>query len=103
MTGHENGPAKLSVATGLYRYLPRSRPAWREVAIGGITLTLLWELANHIFSLYLQKLSAYSPMYGSFLAMVLFLSWVYYSAALLLFGATIVHRLQVSRSTAKSP
>lgn len=81
-------------ATSLYRYLPRSRPAWREAAIGGLTLALLWEAAKHGFSLYVQTLSVYSLMYGSFLVMVFFLLWVYYSAALLLFGAAVVHRLQ---------
>ncbi len=79
----------FAVSTGLYRYVPRSLPAWREAAIEGITLTLLWEAAKHIFSLYLQTLSIYSLMYGSFLVMVLFLLWVYYSAALLLFGAVV--------------
>lgn len=90
-------------ATGLYRYVPRSRPNWREAAIGGITLTILWEAAKHGFSLYLQTLSIYSLMYGSFLVMVLFLLWVYYSAALLLFGAAVVHRLQEARSQPTSP
>lgn len=93
----------FAVATGLYRYVPRSRPAWREAAIGGITLTLLWEAAKHLFSLYLQTLSVYSLMYGSFLVMVFFLLWVYYSAALLLFGAALVHRLQLFRTAANSP
>jgi uncharacterized BrkB/YihY/UPF0761 family membrane protein len=36
-------------------------------------------------------------MYGSLLVVVLFLLWVYYSAALLLFSAGIVHRLHASR------
>jgi membrane protein len=93
----------LAGATGLYRYLPRSRPTWRDAAIGAMTLALLWEVAKHAFSLYVQTLSVYSLMYGSFLVMVLFLLWVYYSAALLLFGAAIVHRLQMSRTMANSP
>ena len=36
-------------------------------------------------------------MYGSMLVVVLFLLWVYYSAAMLLFGAEIIHRLQIRR------
>jgi membrane protein len=90
-------------ATGIYRYLPRRRPTWREAAIGGMTLASLWELAKHAFSLYVQTLTVYSLMYGSFLVMVLFLLWVYYSAALLLFGAGIVHRLQLARSAPDQP
>lgn len=87
----------FAVSTGLYRYVPSSHPAWREAAIGGIALTLLWEAAKHLFSLYLQTLSICSLMYGAFLVMVLFLLWVYCSAALL-FGAALVHRLQQRRA-----
>ncbi len=85
----------LIVGTGLYRYLPRARPTWAEAAIGGATLALLWEVAKHGFTLYVQHLTVYSLMYGSFLVMVLFLLWVYYSAALLLFGAAVVHRVRL--------
>lgn len=92
----------FAVSTGLYRYVPRSHQAWREAAIGGIALTLLWEAAKHLFSLYLQTLSIYSLMYGSFLVMVLFLLRVYCSAALL-FGAALVYRLQQRRAQPSSP
>lgn len=84
----------LIVATGLYRYIPKQSPAWRHAAAGGMVLALLWEVAKHLFSNYIQVRSVYGRMYGSLLVVVLFLLWVYYSAVLLLFGATIVHRLQ---------
>jgi len=82
------------VATGLYRYIPKQQPAWRNAAAGGMVLALLWEIAKHLFTNYLQVRSVYGRMYGSLLVVVLFLLWVYYSAALLLFSAAIVHRLQ---------
>ncbi|MBM4121027.1 MAG: YihY/virulence factor BrkB family protein [Nitrospira sp.] len=87
----------LAAVTCLYRYLPAERPAWREAAVGGLVLALLWESAKHLFSTYVQHLTVYSRMYGSLLVVVLFLLWVYYSAALLLFAAGIVHRLHAKR------
>jgi membrane protein len=87
----------LIAVTCLYRYVPTQRPAWRNAAAGGLTMALLWEAAKHLFSGYVQHLSVYSRMYGSLLVVVLFLLWIYYSAALLLFGAAIVHRLHASR------
>jgi membrane protein len=87
----------LMAGTCLYRYLPVTRPAWRHALLGGLVLALLWELAKHLFSFYIQDLTIYSRMYGSLIVVVLFLLWVYYSAILFLFGATVVHRLQVSR------
>jgi membrane protein len=87
----------LAAVTCLYRYLPAERPAWRDAAVGGLVLALLWEIAKHLFGTYVQHLSVYSRMYGSLLVTVLFLLWVYYSAALLLFGAAIVRRLDETR------
>ncbi len=87
----------LTSVTCLYRYLPQVRPGWREAFTGGLFLALLWELAKHVFSGYVQNLTVYGRMYGSLLAVVLFLLWMYYSAALFLFGATLVHRLQQLR------
>jgi uncharacterized BrkB/YihY/UPF0761 family membrane protein len=37
----------------------------------------------------------YDRMYGSLLVVVMFLLWVYYSASLFLYGAAVVHRLQI--------
>lgn len=85
----------LIAVSCLYRYLPSRRPAWRHALIGSAVLTLLWELAKHLFSYYLQSLSVYSQMYGSLLVVVLFLLWVYYSAVLFLYGAAVVHRLEM--------
>jgi membrane protein len=93
----------LIAVTAVYRYLPPARPPWRDALVGGLVLTLLWEVAKHIFGGYIQGLSVYGRMYGSFLAIILFLIWVYYSAALFLFGAAIVHRMQAEHRHAASP
>ncbi len=85
----------LVSVTCLYRYLPQKRPAWHEALVGGLFLALLWELAKHLFTSYVQNLSVYGRMYGSLLTLVLFLLWIYYSAALFLFSAALVHRLHV--------
>ncbi|HEX9741223.1 MAG TPA: YihY/virulence factor BrkB family protein [Nitrospiraceae bacterium] len=83
----------------LYRYLPKYRPTWRQAAVGGLVLTLLWEIAKHLFSSYVGGLTAYyNRMYGSLLFIVIFLLWVYYSAVLFLYSAAVVHRLQVLQS-----
>ncbi len=86
----------FATVTGLYRYLPKNRPTWRQAAAGGLVLTLLWEIAKHLFSDYVGGLTTYyNRMYGSLLFVVIFLLWVYYSAVLFLYSAAVVHRLQV--------
>ncbi len=89
--------AVLTTVTFLYRYLPKNKPTWEQAAAGGLVLTILWETAKHLFSAYLQNTAVYyNRMYGSLLVVVLFLIWVYYSAVLFLYGAAIVHRLQLT-------
>lgn len=89
----------FATVTGLYRYLPKNRPTWRQAAAGGLVLTLLWEIAKHLFSSYVGGLTIYyNRMYGSLLFVVIFLLWVYYSAVLFLYSAAVVHRLQTMQN-----
>jgi membrane protein len=80
--------------TGLYRLVPRRRPQWREAMIGAITFSLLWIAAKFLFVTYSTYATVYANLYGSLLEIVLLLLWIYYSAALLLIGAEVAHRLQ---------
>jgi membrane protein len=80
--------------TGLYRFVPRRRPHWREAMIGALTFSLLWVAAKLLFVTYSTYASVYAHLYGSLLEVILLLLWVYYSAALLLLGAEVAHHLQ---------
>jgi len=78
----------------LYRLVPRRRPQWREAMIGALTFSLLWVGAKLLFVTYSTYATVYGDLYGSLVEVILLLLWVYYSAALLLFGAEVAHRLQ---------
>ena len=80
--------------TGLYRFVPRRRPQWREAMIGALTFSLLWVAAKLVFVTYSTYATVYAHLYGSLLEVILLLLWVYYSAALLLIGAELAHHLQ---------
>lgn len=82
------------VVTGLYRLVPRRRPRWREAMIGALTFSLLWVAAKLLFAIYSTYATVYGDLYGSLLEVILTLLWFYYSAALLLIGAEVAHRLQ---------
>lgn len=87
------GLAFLTVSL-LYRYVPRRRPEWREAMAGAMIFGVLWVAAKLLFVTYSSYATVYVRLYGSLLEIVLLLLWVYYSAALLLFGATAAHSLQ---------
>ena len=96
------GLAFLTV-TGLYRFVPRRPPQWREAMIGGMTFGLLWVAAKLLFVTYSGYATVYVRLYGSLLEIVLMLLWVYYSAVLLLFGAVVAHKLQQHAQAAPPP
>lgn len=90
--------------TGLYRFVPRRPPQWREAMIGALTFSLLWVAAKLLFVTYSDYATVYTHLYGSLLEIIVLLLWLYYSAALLLLGAVIAHHLQQRvQLTASSP
>ncbi len=89
--------------TGLYHYVPPDRPAWREASIGALVFGLLWVAAKHLFITYSGYATVYTRIYGSLLEVVLLLLWVYYSSALLLFGAIVTRQLHLRTTPAASP
>jgi membrane protein len=62
--------------------------------IGALTFSLLWVAAKLLFVIYSTYATVYGDLYGSLLEVILTLLWFYYSAALLLIGAEVAHRLQ---------
>lgn len=96
------------MVTGLYRLVPRRRPQWREAMIGALTFSLLWVAAKLLFVIYSTYATVYGDLYGSLLEIILTLLWFYYSAALLMIGAEVAHRLQqraqaLSAAVTKTP
>jgi membrane protein len=90
--------------TGLYRFVPRRPPQWREAMIGALTFSLLWVAAKLLFVTYSDYATVYTHLYGSLLEIIVLLLWLYYSAALLLLGAVVAHHLQQRvQITAASP
>jgi membrane protein len=84
----------FTAVTCLYHFIPRQPPRWRHAAAGALVFALLWEGAKHVFATYIRDLTVYGRMYGSLIVVILFLIGVYYTAALLLYGAAVVERLQ---------
>ncbi|HYO87826.1 MAG TPA: YihY/virulence factor BrkB family protein [Candidatus Limnocylindrales bacterium] len=70
----------------VYKVLPHTTVAWRDVWIGAAFTSLLFSVGRFALSLYLAQTSTTSA-YGAAGSFVVILLWVYYSAQILLFGA----------------
>lgn len=92
----------------VFSFVPNATVRLRDVWMGSVLTGLLWHAAFAGFSWYARDLSQYRVVHGSIAAVVVFLVWVYLSAAILMFGAevTAAHwrlRRDLHRSRRTSP
>lgn len=88
------------VSTGVFtfifalvlKYLPDLHIKWKGALYGGFTTALLFTIGKTLIGLYLGK-SAVGSSYGAAGSLVVLLTWVYYSGAIVFTGAEITRLL----------
>nr|MDP8994213.1 YihY/virulence factor BrkB family protein [Pseudomonadota bacterium] len=74
----------------VYRYAPnRPEAEWRWLTPGSMLATLVWIAATFGFAFYVRNFGSYNETYGSLGAVIVFLTWLYLSAYILLLGAEL--------------
>jgi hypothetical protein len=78
-----------------YYFLPNCRHQNKKILVVGATIsTFLWILATLVFRLYVQKFNALNPAYGAIGAIMVLLTWMYYSSYVLLAVGELCSELQ---------
>lgn len=77
-----------AVFVAAFRYIPRSRPPFRDVVGGAVLTTVMLTILKEIFALYLSKLTSYSA-YGLAGGMLGLATWIYLSSMIIFFGAQL--------------
>lgn len=70
----------------LYKWLPNVPVKWGDVWVGAATTAVLFTLGQTAIGFYVAR-SAMASMHGAAGAMLVLLTWLYYSAQIFLFGA----------------
>jgi membrane protein len=85
----------LLVATGvaLFKVLPNVQQRWSHVIVASTITTMLWLLATLVFRLYVQHFGSYNKTYGTIGAVIVLLTWMYYSMFALLVGGELAAEL----------
>ena len=85
-----NVVVSLGIATVLfamiYKLMPSTHIAWRDVWVGAFTTALLFEVGKMLISLYIGK-SGMTETFAAAGSLVVLLAWVYYAAQIFLLGA----------------
>jgi membrane protein len=70
----------------MFKVLPDTDVAWRDVAVGALASTLLFEAGKYAIAFYIGQ-SNVASSYGAAGALIVLLVWIYYSAQIFLLGA----------------
>ena len=100
---HLNGIVYLIGVLGLvllfslfYKIMPIAKISFRMALAGGLTATILWEIARHLLVAYYAKVSAVNVIYGSMATIIIVLLTLEVVALILLLGAQVIADLQCS-------
>ena len=88
----------------VFKVLPDVRVRWREAWIGALATAVLFDVGRTLIGLYLWR-SAIPSAYGAAGALAVILTWIYFSAQILLFGCelTRAHARQSGRPVVCKP
>jgi membrane protein len=72
----------------MFKFLPDVEVAWRDVWFGALVTAVLFVIGKFGIGLYLS-MSDVGSAYGAAGALIVLLTWIYYSALILFFGAEL--------------
>ena len=72
----------------IFKVLPDAKIAWKDVRWGAFSTALLFMLGRYLIGLYIET-TASSSAYGAAGSLIVILIWIYYTAAILYFGAEL--------------
>ena len=70
----------------IFKVLPDANISWKDVRWGAIFTALLFMLGRYLIGLYIETVGKESA-YGAAGSLIVILTWIYYTAAILYFGA----------------
>ena len=77
----------LAVFLLVYKYVPNTRTSWRDIWPGALLASILFEIARTLLVFYLANSANYQLLYGSIASIIVLLTWIYYSALIMVLGA----------------
>jgi membrane protein len=70
----------------IFKVLPDAKISWKDVRSGAIFTAILFMIGRLIIGVYIEKTAA-SSAYGAAGSLIVIMLWIYYTAAILYFGA----------------
>lgn len=87
----------------LYKFAPNKSFPFKEVLIGALIATVLWQLVSLGFSFYVSNFGSYSATYGSLGGLIVLMLWFFLTGLILVIGAEINAVLHKRKHTKNAP
>jgi membrane protein len=81
----------------IFRYLPKRRTPWRMALVAASFTSVAWELLKGIFASVVVNGVTINRTYGTLVAPLLVVLWIYYSAVVFVLGGEIAHVYELFR------
>ena len=86
----------------LYKYMSDAKPRWRSVWPGALFTAVLFMAGKYLLGIYITNFNL-DTNYGSAGAVILLLTWVFYSSQIVFFGAEFIHALAAEHAILLDP
>ena len=87
----------------LYKFAPNKHFPFKEVIIGAVIATILWQVVSLGFSFYVSNFGSYSATYGSLGGLIVLMLWFFLTGLILVVGAEINAILHKRKHTKNAP
>lgn len=82
----------------LYYVIPSTKVKLSHACCGALTAVILFELSKYLFTLYVSIVPTYEIIYGTLVAVPLFILWVLIAWCIFLIGALVAKGLHLSQA-----
>lgn len=87
----------------MYKIAPNKHFPFKEVIIGALIATVLWQLVSLAFSFYVANFGSYNATYGSLGGLVVLILWFFLTGLILVIGAEINAIVHKRKNTKNAP
>jgi membrane protein len=86
----------LLVTSTIYWLMPTAKVRWHWVSPGSLFATVGWVVVTQGFRLYVENVAQYNETYGTLGGVVVLLTWLYFTGAVLMMGGQIDSVIQTA-------
>ena len=86
----------------IYKILPNKKLNFKSITIGALFTAVLWSASSVVFSFYVDNFSKYHIIYGGLAGIIVLISWLYMSSAMLLIGGEINAAIFLNKENKKT-